>query len=194
MHYVPTLALLFGVAISRPLGLSIGPRPSTRNGHSLIDFPAPGRDNNGQGSTEETNGKFVFDSGCFAKTIHSDVQPLGTGKGFGGPINVEGFSAPIDFFAQTIGGPASGFASGYCGMHVTQIFIGDSVGPKDAPANVGIDVTSKLPFVMIVTAQNVDDDPIKFAYAGQNFDSNAAQCSVGGYDSGKREMDCGFTC
>ncbi|KAH8832496.1 hypothetical protein DL96DRAFT_1704558 [Flagelloscypha sp. PMI_526] len=113
-------------------------------------------------------------------------------------------------------GPASGFASGNCGIHVTQfqkpdpskdnykldikLFdaiqtpIGDSAGPQAAPANGGVDVTSKLPNVMVVTAQNIDEDPIKFAFGGETFDSNAAQCSVGRYDNGKREMDCGFTC
>ncbi|KAH8802307.1 hypothetical protein DL96DRAFT_766580 [Flagelloscypha sp. PMI_526] len=107
------------------------------------------------------------------------------------------------------------FASGECGMHVTQFqkpdpskddfkldiqlfdaaqtLIGAS-GTQEAPANVGIDVFSSLPNVMIVIAQNADPDPIKFSIGEQTFDSNAAQCSVGRYDSGKRQMDCRFTC
>ncbi|KAH8802297.1 hypothetical protein DL96DRAFT_1633972 [Flagelloscypha sp. PMI_526] len=125
------------------------------------------------------------------------MNSQGTGKGFSGRIDIEGFPEPIDFFAQTIG-PAK--ITGI--KHKLDIKLFDSVqtpigatdGPQDAPANVPINLDSKLPFVMIVTAQNIDDDPIKFAYAGQNFDSNAGQCSVGRYDSGKREMDCGFTC
>ncbi|KAH8802294.1 hypothetical protein DL96DRAFT_1633956 [Flagelloscypha sp. PMI_526] len=118
----------------------------------------------------------------------------GIGNGFGGPINVEGFAEPIDFFAQTIGGAEDNYKLDIKLFDSVQTPIGATDCPQDAPANVPINLDSKLPFVMIVTAQNIDDDPIKFAYAGQNFDSNAGQCSVGRYDSGKREMDCGFTC
>ena len=64
----------------------------------------------------------------------------------------------------------------------------------DAPGGQGVDVDSALPAVLIVTAENVDSDPVQFAYNGASWDSNAAQCSVGGYDSGSRNMDCGFTC
>lgn len=64
----------------------------------------------------------------------------------------------------------------------------------DAPGGQGVNVDSALPLVLIVTAQNVDDDPVKFAYSGQSWDSNSGQCSVGGYDSGARQIDCGFTC
>jgi hypothetical protein len=63
----------------------------------------------------------------------------------------------------------------------------------DAPGGQGVDVDSALPLVLVVTAENIDSDPVKFAYGAQSWDSNS-QCSVGGYDSGKREMDCGFTC
>ncbi|KAH8809633.1 hypothetical protein DL96DRAFT_1821880 [Flagelloscypha sp. PMI_526] len=262
MHSIAIITLFYGIAIARPLRLGFGRRQETDVNRcrplgenrctltvtdSLIDFPAPGKDNSGQGSIVEGSTVSIFDSGCFLKTSHTGVEPLGIGNGFGGPINVEGFSAPIDFFAQTIGGaevtgikfnflgkeftdcdceddssgltgrvacrcefdcppgPAAGFAPGFCGMHVTQfqkpdpskdnykldIKLFDSVqtpigatdGPQDAPANVPINLDSKLPFVMIVTAQNIDDDPIKFAYAGQNFDSNAGQCSVGRHNS-----------
>lgn len=64
----------------------------------------------------------------------------------------------------------------------------------DAPGGAGVGVTSALPWVLIVTAENVDDDPVQFAYAGSAWDSNSSQCSVGGYDSGSRNMDCGFPC
>ncbi|KAH8824251.1 hypothetical protein DL96DRAFT_202912 [Flagelloscypha sp. PMI_526] len=270
MYPVATISLLFGVAIARPLSNSFGRRQETDVNKcrplsanrctltvtdTLISIPTPGQDL-GTG-TEESSGQSVFDSGCFRQKSQASVEPLGAGNGFGGPINVEGFAGPIDFFAQEIGPggiagikftflgkeftdcdcqddssgltgktacrcefdcppPASGFASGNCGIHVTQfqkpdpskdnykldiqLFdavqtpMGNSGGQKDAPANAPIEVTSKLPNVMIVTAQNVDEDPIKFAFGGETFDSNAAQCSVGGYDNGKREMDCGFTC
>lgn len=76
-----------------------------------------------------------------------------------------------------------GYAPGWCGLHVTQhqkvnqsdpnshyqfdITIKDnnedvigSVSGADTLANIGIGVTSKLPWVVVVTAQNVDEDPV----------------------------------
>lgn len=64
----------------------------------------------------------------------------------------------------------------------------------DAPGGQGVDVFSQLPLVFIATTGNVDDDAISFAYGSQSWDSSSGQCSVGGYDSGSRQMDCGFTC
>lgn len=64
----------------------------------------------------------------------------------------------------------------------------------DAPGGQGVGVNSALPWVFIATTGAVDDDAISFAYADQFWDSNSGQCSVGGYDSGSRQMDCGFTC
>lgn len=55
-------------------------------------------------------------------------------------------------------------------------------------------MTSELPLVLVATAGSVDDDPVTFAYGSQSWDSNSGQCSTGGYDSGSRQMDCGFTC
>lgn len=64
----------------------------------------------------------------------------------------------------------------------------------DAPSGQAVNVDGELPLVFIATAGTVDDDPVKFAYGSQNWDSSSAQCKVGGYDSGSRQMDCGFTC
>ena len=66
----------------------------------------------------------------------------------------------------------------------------------DAPSGQGVGVTSALPLVLIVTAQNVDDDAVLFAYGDQSWGSNDQphQCNFGAYDSGKREGDCGFSC
>ncbi len=64
----------------------------------------------------------------------------------------------------------------------------------DAPAGQDVDVDSALPLVFIATAQNVDSDPLKFRYGGQNWNSSSSQCSSGGYDSGTRKIDCGFSC
>lgn len=112
-----------------------------------------------------------------------------------------------------------GYAPGWCGLHVTQhqkvnpsdpnshykfdITIKDSnedvigsVSGADAPANVGVGVTSKLPWVVVVTAQNVDADPVLMAYSDQSwaYADAAHHCNFGAYDSGKREGDCGFSC
>jgi hypothetical protein len=108
-----------------------------------------------------------------------------------------------------------GFAPGWCGVHVTQyqkpnpakdqyslaakVFdanqneIGNSGGKQGANLKFG----SKLPLWFLVNSQAVDKDPIKFEYDGQFWDSNDKDqhhCSVGAYDNGKREIDCGFTC
>lgn len=64
----------------------------------------------------------------------------------------------------------------------------------DAPPNQDVDVDSALPLVVIPTAQNLDNDPLKFRYGGDSWDSDTSHCSVEGYDSGTRKMDYGFTC
>ena len=119
---------------------------------------------------------------------------------------------------------AAGYATGWCGVHVVQyqkenpaadpasnpaghyhlditIYdnnqdqIGQFLG-ADAPAEKAVDVTSKLPYVLEVTAQNVDSDPVLFAYADQSwaYADVPHHCNFGKYDSGKREGDCGFSC
>ena len=64
----------------------------------------------------------------------------------------------------------------------------------DTPGGQGVKVNSKMPLAFIATAGNVDDGPISFTYGNQTWNSNSSRCSVGGYDSGSRQMDCGFTC
>ena len=112
------------------------------------------------------------------------------------------------------------YTPGWCGVHVTQfqkneadsnptgnyllsVTIFDAaqkqigqVEKVDAPSGQGVNVDSVLPYVLIVTAQNVDDDAVLFAYADQSWGSNDQphHCNFGAYDSGKREGDCGFTC
>lgn len=109
------------------------------------------------------------------------------------------------------------YAPGWCGMHVIQyqkpnpvtdnyrldIRIFDAAGFEigqlygaDAPGGVGVGVTSALPYVLIATTGNIDDDAVLFAYAGQNWGSNDQEhhCNFGAYDSGSRQGDCGFTC
>ena len=112
------------------------------------------------------------------------------------------------------------YVPGWCTMHVTQyqktepqsnptpdyklditLFdgAGTPVGTKfGAPAlnGVGVGVTSRLPWVMIVTAGAVDSDPLLFKYADQAWGSNDQEhhCNFGKYDHGNRDGDCGFNC
>lgn len=66
----------------------------------------------------------------------------------------------------------------------------------EAPAGKAVSVDSKVPFVLEVTAQKVDADPVLFAYAYQTwaYADVAHQCNFGKYDSGNPEGDCGFSC
>lgn len=117
-------------------------------------------------------------------------------------------------------GPPGSFTPGWCGVHVTQyqknegdenlsgeyestITITDAGGSKVGEANKEpngepvIVVDSSLPNRLLVDASGkVDSDPVQFWYADQYWDSNsqANKCKVGSYDSGHRDMDCGFNC
>jgi len=60
-------------------------------------------------------------------------------------------------------------------------------------------VDSVLPFDLYVATGISDDDAVRFWYSDQYWDSNSQgnnshQCSVGSYDHGSRQMDCGFAC
>ncbi|RYP81686.1 hypothetical protein DL769_001918 [Monosporascus sp. CRB-8-3] len=107
------------------------------------------------------------------------------------------------------------YVPGACGIHVTQYQknqggVGSeykfTVTIKDAVDDIigGIrdqaiadfqstTVFSELPHSLVITVGSVDDDPVRFAYAGHIFSSSTG-CSIGGYENGNREMDCGFTC
>ena len=56
-----------------------------------------------------------------------------------------------------------------------------------------INQASQLPYVLLITAGAVDADPVSFEYAGKNWDTKNG-CSAGAYDSGSRQIDCGFNC
>lgn len=47
-----------------------------------------------------------------------------------------------------------------------------------------------------VTAGAVDSDPLSMGFAGQSWDSNdkVHDCRVGSYNSGHRDIHCGFDC
>ena len=109
------------------------------------------------------------------------------------------------------------YTSGQCGFHVQQyqknepgsndpnyrltIQIKDAIGATiggvsevDALSEQPFDISSQLPYQLVVTVHQLDQDPISFAYAGQNFLSSDTQCNFGAYDSGSRQGDCGFSC
>ncbi|KAF2281228.1 uncharacterized protein EI97DRAFT_463594 [Westerdykella ornata] len=104
-----------------------------------------------------------------------------------------------------------GYAPGQCGIHVTHYQKPDPV--KDsysleiklfdnneveigASGRVGPNYSlgSKLPYTVEVRTGAVDADPVRFAYAGFEWDSNSPNCKTGAYDSGDRDMDCVFHC
>ncbi|TRX98102.1 hypothetical protein FHL15_000747 [Xylaria flabelliformis] len=107
------------------------------------------------------------------------------------------------------------FVSGGCNVHVTQwqknengvggayqfdVRVTDAIGAIIGGANrltigdfTSADVASQLPYLVVISAGAVDEDPVQFAYAGSQFSSSHG-CSTGGYEDGNRDMDCGFTC
>ena len=116
-------------------------------------------------------------------------------------------------------GASASYAKGWCGVHVTHYQIPDGDNKyylqaelKDATgvqigqlektdATNPVDVTSALPYVLIITAdkpgsaEDVDGKPLHFAYAGTEWTSDdESHCKFGGYEDGNREGDCGFTC
>ncbi|KAL8691243.1 MAG: hypothetical protein Q9218_003483 [Villophora microphyllina] len=105
----------------------------------------------------------------------------------------------------------SNYTPGWCGVHVTQyqkqnpndpsshyhldVTIYDAaqkeigkVTNQDAPGAQGVDVTSALPYVLIVTAQNVDADAVLFKYTDQSWGSNDQphHCNFGNFGGGNR--------
>lgn len=112
------------------------------------------------------------------------------------------------------------YASGWCGVHVKQyqrnepksnpgpnylldITIFDAaknriggVHRAEAPAFQGVAVPSLLPWMLIVTTEQRDEDPVLFDYAGQHwaYADVAHACNFGAFDKGDRDGDCGFTC
>ncbi|KAK2792987.1 hypothetical protein FQN51_001392 [Onygenales sp. PD_10] len=110
------------------------------------------------------------------------------------------------------------YSPAWCGIHITQyqkndrdnphpdyrfdISIKDHQGQEigradfaNGPKDEKINVYSALPWVLVVTPGAVDSDPVRFAYSDQSWDSNdESRCSMGNYDSGNRDGDCGFSC
>ena len=113
--------------------------------------------------------------------------------------------------------PGEDYAVGTCQLHLVQhqkddpetdpykmeIWIKDanqedigSIYPAvDMPADVAKDVDSKLGQAVVVTMHAVDADPVSFVYGEEEWDTNTPdRCDVGGYEDGKRELDCDFPC
>lgn len=108
-----------------------------------------------------------------------------------------------------------GYAPGQCGIHIIQyqkpvpgvdpysleISIkdanGDEVGKKSktaVPENI-LSVTSKLPHTVDIATGEEDHQGLVVAYGEDIWSTDTEEvCSVGKYDNGNREMDCGFAC
>lgn len=54
--------------------------------------------------------------------------------------------------------------------------------------------SSILPDNFYVTAGSSANDPITISYANYVWTTVPGPCGVGGYDGGKRQIDCGFAC
>jgi hypothetical protein len=106
-----------------------------------------------------------------------------------------------------------GYSPGWCGVHVIQYqkpnpskdsYALEVTHLKDVNEKVignfkkggpTASVTSKLPLTLEIKTGGVDADPVSFAYGADSWTTNDGNhCSVGSYDHGKREIDCGFTC
>ncbi|MCJ1465655.1 hypothetical protein MMC07_004274 [Pseudocyphellaria aurata] len=101
---------------------------------------------------------------------------------------------------------AKRYAGGRCGIHVTQYqsAAGVAVIVKDNnQSKIGeigrtnfnngyVNVFSQLPYSIVVHL--VGGGQLEFAYAGDHWSTTDGRCSVGGYQGGARQMDCGFAC
>ena len=100
------------------------------------------------------------------------------------------------------------YASGQCGIHVTQhttpsgieaiIYDDEAIIIGNIPTtniinNNAVNIDSQLPFVIVVS-EVVDGSDLNFAYAGDSWSTTGGRCSVGGWAGGVRQMDCGFAC
>ena len=108
------------------------------------------------------------------------------------------------------------YVAGWCGLHIVQhqknedgtgadykydVRIYDAIQAEiggtnglDIPDYQSATVDSQLPYGVVLTSGALDADPIGLAYAGEDWTTNSGQCSVGGYQDGTRNIDCGFTC
>ena len=122
--------------------------------------------------------------------------------------------------------PAPGFTPGWCTAHVNQyqrneyrtgaryrfdVVIYDAAGKQlahrqgeEVREDGIIEITSRLPSVLILQAGPNDNDFVSFKYAGQSWscddnDGGDHGCTLGngeehGYENGDREGDMGFSC
>lgn len=96
---------------------------------------------------------------------------------------------------------------GRCGIHVTQYQSAPSVAVivknSDNGAQIGqigrtkfnngyVNVFSQLRYSIVIHL--VGGGELNFAYAADSWSTTDGRCSVGRYDYGVRQMDCGFAC
>ena len=68
------------------------------------------------------------------------------------------------------------------------------VSKLSVPGGIFTGIDSQLPAVFEVLVGGADQQPVMFQYDGQAWTTADNQCSVGNYDSGSRNIDCGFNC
>ena len=135
---------------------------------------------------------------------------------FNTPISTLLLTLPLTFAHPTAEKLAPRLVGGWCGLHITQhqknedgvggdyqydLRIYDAIQEEiggvnalDIPNLQTRGVDSQLPYVIEITSGEIDPDPIAFAYGGQSWTTDAGQCSIGSYNNGARQGDCGFTC
>lgn len=109
-----------------------------------------------------------------------------------------------------------GYSPGQCKLHIVQhqkpdpskdqykfdVTVKDS-SDKEIGSVQGVeglqgkhfDVSSHLPYEVLVEAGGVDEDAVLLKYAGDHWDTNNEQrCTMGSYGDMKREGDCSFKC
>ncbi|KAH8696168.1 hypothetical protein BGW36DRAFT_408118 [Talaromyces proteolyticus] len=112
------------------------------------------------------------------------------------------------------------YIGGWCGVHIRQyqknegpglrpenyrfdviLYDGEQelVGESELlsiPSGETMQVGSTLPYTLGVTAPQNDPDAVYMSYNGQSWGSNDQDhhCDFGGFDSGHRDGDCGFSC
>ncbi|KAF1844428.1 uncharacterized protein K460DRAFT_290108 [Cucurbitaria berberidis CBS 394.84] len=167
-------------------------------------------DENGASPFRECgDGPYVCTYGDYpAMGIETGISSARTKKYICGVPKIGKGGGGIDSNAPT---NDKGFAPGQCGVHVKQYQKPDAskdsysleVYVNDANENkigeVGksgpnVSLASKLPLTLEVKTGGIDKDPVSFAYGGDSWTSDDKRCKVGSYDSGARQMDCGFTC
>ncbi|KAI4207531.1 MAG: hypothetical protein LQ346_000463 [Caloplaca aetnensis] len=144
------------------------------------DAPTPASEPNSENICQRTNtynNDGVISAQCGVPAVGKNYGPGELDSQ--GPTNEQGYAGPwcgvhvIQYQKKNPAGDPATDPEAQYHMDV-KIFdhnedpIGEVLG-AEAKAGQAVGVTGKLPYVMLVTAQNVDEDPVLFAYADQSW-------------------------